>query len=143
MVHPTYKDENEILEVVRRFEACDYALEEFTHARHVTVACWYLCTNPPEEALARMRKGLECFLAHHGRQGYHETITRFWIELLSHSLCQLPGKDPTITQVNRALERYASKETLFEYYSRERVMSDSAKTKWIEPDLQPSDHMMS
>jgi len=133
----TYKDEAEIHEVVRKFEECAYGLTEFTHARHITVASFYLCTSPPQTALVRMREGLQHFITHHGRQGYHETITRFWMELLENFLGQCPRKTPTLTKVNCALERYASKETLFEYYSHERVMSDIAKTTWIEPDLQP------
>jgi len=133
----TYKDEAEIQEVVRQFEECAYGLAEFTHARHLTVACCYLCTSPPETALVRMRQGLQHFLVHHGRQGYHETITRFWMELLGNFLAQPAGTATIVTKINCALERYASKETLFEYYSRERVMSDIAKAKWIEPDLQP------
>jgi hypothetical protein len=83
-----------------------------------------------------MREGLQHFIAHHGRQGYHETITRFWLELLGNFLGHLPRQTSTLMKINFALERYASKETLFEYYSRDRVMSDIAKTKWIEPDLQ-------
>ena len=53
----TYRDENEIRRVVERFERCDFALPEFTHARHLTVACWYLCTLSREEAMERMRRG--------------------------------------------------------------------------------------
>jgi len=135
MAQPTYKDEGEILAVVRRFESCDYRLEEFTHTRHVTVACWYLCTNPRDAALARMREGLERLIAHHGRQGYHETITRFWMELLASYLEQFaPGAHP-LARINRALEGYGSKDVLFSYYTRERVMSDIAKREWVEPDL--------
>lgn len=137
MTDGTYKNEAEIQEVVRKFEACAYGLAEFTHVRHLTVACWYLCTAPPESALAQMREGLQHFLAHHGRQGYHETITRFWMELLGSFLGQSPGNTPTITLVNSAVERYASKAILFEYYSRERVISDTARANWIAPDLQP------
>ncbi len=75
----------------RRFERCDFALAEFTHARHLTVACWYLCALSREDALGRMQRGLQSFIAHHGKQGYHETITRFWMELLADYLCQLPA----------------------------------------------------
>ncbi len=132
-----YTDEAEIHEVVRKFEQCAYGLGEFTHSRHLTVACWYLCKYPPALALTRMREGLQRFIAHHGRQGYHETITRFWMELLGSYLGQLPGNGSALTQVNCALERYANKETLFDYYSRERVMSETARKHWIEPDLQP------
>ena len=135
MAHPTYKHEGEILQVVRRFESCDYALEEFTHARHVTVACWYLCTNAREEALARMRDGLKRFIAHHGRQGYHETITRFWMELLGNYLQEFAPGATLLAKVNRAMESYESKDVLLSYYSRERVMSDIARREWVAPEL--------
>ncbi len=143
MAQPTYNDEGEILAVVRRFEACDYLLEEFTHARHVTVACWYLCTNPRDEALARMREGLERFIAHHGRQGYHETITRFWMELLGNNLQKFAPGVPPLAKVNRALECYGSKDVLFSYYTCGRVMSDIAKREWVEPDLRQIDESRS
>ena len=135
MAHVTYADECEIREVVEKFERCELALEEFTHARHLTVACWYLCTLPRHQALGRMRYALQGFIAHHQKQGYHETITRFWIELLCNHLCQ-PSEESTITsKVNGAVERFASKDVLYSYYTRDRVMSDAARAEWIEPDL--------
>ena len=76
----TYRNADAVREVVEKFERCEYAPQEFTHARHLTVACWYLCTLPEKEALDRMREGLLRFTTHHGKRGYHETITRFWIE---------------------------------------------------------------
>ena len=76
--------------MVETFERCDFALAEFTHARHLTVACWYLCAFSREAALEHMRRGLQNFIAHHGKQGYHETITRFWMELLANYLYQCP-----------------------------------------------------
>jgi hypothetical protein len=129
-----YENEREIVEVVERFEQCEFALEEFTHARHLTVACWYLCTLPAEEALQRMRDGLQRFLAHREKQGYHETITRFWMELLENYLCHCPATDLT-SKVNSAIERFAKKDVLFSYYTRDRIMSDAARAAWVDPDL--------
>ena len=134
MAQLTYRNETEVREVVEKFERCEFALAEFTHARHLTVACWYLCALPRREALDRMRTGLRRFIAHHGRQGYHETITRFWMELLGNYLCQCP-KDQLVGRVNGALERFASKDVLFGYYSRELLTSEAAKAAWIAPDL--------
>ncbi len=131
----TYATDHEIEEVVGKFEGCQFALEEFTHARHLTVACWYLCTLSPEAALSRMRDGLLRFIGHHGKQGYHETITRFWMELLSSSLHQTLPTTQMMDKVNNILEIYRNKEVLFTYYSRERVMSEAAKANWVEPDL--------
>jgi hypothetical protein len=136
MTEGTYRNEKEIRDVVEKFERCEFALAEFTHARHLTVACWCLCTLSREEALDRMRRGLQNFISHHGRQGYHETITRFWMELLRDHLSQCP-KEPLVSKVNSALQRFASKDVLYDYYSRDLVTSDLAKDGWVEPDLRP------
>jgi len=129
-----YQDEDAIREVVRKFERCQYAAEEFTHVRHLTVACWYLCTLPEKEALDRMREGLLRFTAHHGKHGYHETITRFWIELLADHLGHMPAGMSLTDKTNNALEHHGNKEVLFSFYSRERVMSERARRAWVEPD---------
>ncbi len=130
-----YGDEAALREVVSKFEGCEFAVEEFTHARHLTVAAWYLCRFSPEEALTRMRTGLVRFTAHHGKQGYHETITRFWIMLIRDFLGQLPEGLTIAERVNAMVESFPGKETLFEYYTRERVMSEVARREWVEPDL--------
>ena len=131
---PKYREESEVRQVVTKFENCEYPLEDFTHARHVTVACWYLCTMSPEEAVGQMRVALQRFISHHGRQGYHETITRFWMELLGEYLRGLPEGLGAIEKINRAVEAHGEKDLLFRFYSRERVMSDAARKEWIKPD---------
>ena len=135
MAHVAFENEDGIREVVGKFERCEYTPEEFTHGHHLTVACWLLCTMPEEEALDRMRQALLRFTAHHGKQGYHETITRFWMRLLVTSLQQLPACTTRVQKVNHAVQSFPSKDLLFEYYTRERVMSESARREWIEPDL--------
>jgi hypothetical protein len=136
MAEVMYRNESEIRDVVERFERCEFALGEFTHARHLTVACWYLCAFAQEDALYQMRRGLQRFISHHGRQGYHETITRFWMELLGNYLCGCP-KETLVDKVNGAREGFPNKDILYDYYSRELVTSDRAKAGWIEPDLRP------
>ena len=131
-----YRHDSEIEEVVRKFEACEYALTEFPHVRHLTVAAWYFANLEPDDALARMRSGLLKFIGHHQKQGYHETITRFWMELVGNFLKNTSHRDSLVDSVNALIERYSSKEILFAYYSRERVMSEAAKKNWMEPDLQ-------
>ena len=131
------KDEDAIRNIVQKFENCEFSPEQFTHGHHLTVASWYLCAGSQADALSRMRSGLQRFIAYHGKQGYHETITRFWMELLAAYLDELPDSMPLLSRVNSAAERYRSKEILFSYYTRARVMSDAARQVWIAPDLQP------
>ena len=133
--NPSYREESEIREVVAKFENLEFALPEFTHVRHLTVASWYLCTLASAEALVRMRSGLQRFIAHHGRDGYHETITRFWMELLQEFLRNLPEPMTTVEKINHVVEAHRDKDLLFRYYSREFVMSDRARNEWAEPDI--------
>jgi hypothetical protein len=127
--------EAELANIVEKFEACDFSLEEFTHSKHLTVACWYLATLPYDKALVRMRLGLKRFIQHHGKQGYHETITRFWMILLDQALRTTPEEWELATRVEHVVAEHADKNMLFRYYSRERVLCDEAKTQWREPDL--------
>ena len=86
-----YRDISEIETVVHNFEACAYSTAEFTHARHLAVAAWYLHTLSPDAALDRVRQSLLRFTAHHGVKGYHETITRFWMILVRRSSTLRPA----------------------------------------------------
>ena len=110
------------LDEVRRFERCEYALEEFHHSEHLKVAWTYLQLYGYEAALDRMRTGLLRFSAHHNKRGYNETITVFWLRKLQQCNDIFPN---------------LQKEDLFLHYTRERVMSDEARRQWIEPDLLP------
>jgi len=130
-----YREESEVQVIVEGFEGCQFKLEEFTHARHLTVAVWYLLHFDAYDALVRMRTSLQTFIAQHGRQGYHETITRFWMELIGNYLNEVSEDVSLIDRVNRVIARFGSKDILFEYYTRERVMSEKAKREWVEPDL--------
>jgi len=134
MADVAYLTEDAIREVIRKFERCEYAPAEFTHARHLTVGCWYLCTLSADEALNRMRTHLLRFSAHHGKHGYHETITRFWIELLDGAQRQQAADATVLSRINAVVALYP-KEVLFDYYTRDRVMSDTAKREWVEPDV--------
>jgi hypothetical protein len=127
----------QLRENVRKFEACEYALAEFSHARHLAVAACYLKGMPFEAALDRMRASLLRFTAHHGVSGYHETITRFWLLLVDQYLRTLPAQLLLPDQVNQLIAQYPTKQVLFDYYSRDRVMSEAARQHWTEPDLAP------
>jgi hypothetical protein len=130
-----YRDEDEIKEVVRKFEACEYGLAEFPHARHLAVAAFYLASLSADEAMVRMRVGLSRFIEHHSRQGYHETITRFWMLLVDDFLEKADPGATLVQSVNELISHYADKNILFTYYTREQIACDEAKTRWVDPDL--------
>jgi hypothetical protein len=136
MTNPVpYRSDAEIEDVVRKFENCEYQKGEFTHSHHLAVAAWYLTHLPPEESLERMRGGLLRFTRHHGVNAYHETITQFWLRLSEDFLRNAPQGAPLADRVNTLILQFGSKEVLFEYYTRDRVMSEEARTRWLAPDL--------
>jgi hypothetical protein len=133
---PHYRTEEEIEDVVHSFERCSYTPEEFVHARHLTVAAWFFATMEPPAARQEMRAGLRRFIAHHGKNGYHVTITEFWLEIVGKLGAELrEKKEGLVPLVNSVVERCSDKNLVYEFYSRERIASPKAKARWIEPDI--------
>ncbi len=73
--------------------------------------------------------------------GYHETMTLFWIEAIPCGMRTaaqfLADFDhaPILDKINSLLDRYQDKQLPFKYYSRELLMSQEARSHWVEPDL--------
>ncbi|MGA8307434.1 MAG: hypothetical protein WB723_17310, partial [Candidatus Acidiferrales bacterium] len=133
---PHYRTAAEIEDVVRRFENCSYTSEEFVHARHLTVAAWYLATMEFKAALEKMRAGLRRFIAHHGKNGYHLTITEFWLERVEKLVVERRDAEKGLVPlVNSVVECCSDKNLIYEFYSRERIASAEAKAAWIKPDI--------
>lgn len=130
----------EVEELVRKFESCELADSDFNHGAHLTVALFYVSSLTVEEALERMREGLFRFLDHYDvdRQKYNETITVFWIRVV-HSF--LDGRNPghIADLTNELVEKHGDAKIIFKHYSKELLMSEEARRRWVEPDLRKID----
>jgi hypothetical protein len=137
------KSEDEIEAIVRGFEDCTLPDAEFKHAQHLMVALSYLhrsrLTVP--EATARMRAALYRFLDHYAgnRQAYNETITLFWIKLVNSFLEKTDRARPIAGIFNELSESFGNSNLMYDYFSRERLLSKEAKEVWVDPDLKPLD----
>lgn len=112
----------------------------WTHEAHITTAIWYLMNYKKEDALCRLRSGIISYnLAVGGENtdmgGYHETITVFWWSILAMYLDANPGKDYDNQCRDFLMSRYALRETPFEYYSREKLLSSRARAYYLAPDI--------
>src|SRR6516162_5684572 len=74
-----FTDDHEILDLVRRFESCELNPADFRHYQHLTVALYYVQNFPDDVASEKMRDGIKKLAAAYGKDGYHETITLFWL----------------------------------------------------------------
>jgi hypothetical protein len=131
----------EIAELVARFEDRTLPKSSWTHEAHFAMAITYLSAYGPAEAAARIRNGILRYNSAVSQgQGYHETITSVWITLIGQFL----AKQPTIRPISELLDEFftkcGDKDFLFQFYSRERLLSPEARAKWVEPDLKSLDH---
>jgi hypothetical protein len=138
-----YKSEDEIEAVVKGFENCTLPDSEFKHAEHLTVALSYLnglhLTVP--EATTRLRAALYRFLDQHAgdRQVYNETITLFWLKIVDGFLRRTGTARPLREIANELIESFGNSNLIYDYFSREHLLSGEARKAWVEPDLKPLD----
>ena len=132
-----YTNAAEIIATVEGFESCRTGKDSFKHQDHLVVAAFYLQQLSLADAIWRMRTNLLRFLDHHqvDRQKYNETITVFWFELVADLLKKLPPGSNLVEKCNAVVESLDNSGLAFEYYSRERLFSDEARTNFIAPDL--------
>ncbi len=134
-----YATEEELLTILRKFEDATIGRDDWKHAEHMVVALFYLRDLDLETATAKMRsgilnllvKGFEVDLAK--EMPYHETITIFWMQLVSTYLARTNGGS-LLDKANELADLY-DKDYPLRFYSRELLFSDRARAEYVEPDL--------
>jgi hypothetical protein len=125
-------------EFLAAFEAC--TLDEFHHRDHVKVAYLYLRRHPLDDAIAKVRTGLQHLAAAWGapvddlERGYHETMTQAWVRLV-HLTLSNDGAAQSADAFCDEHPKLMEKTYLHWFYSRERLTSWEAKRGFVEPDL--------
>ena len=107
----------------------------FGHAEHLRLAWLHDDRLGPEagdEATAATLKRID---AVHGGGKYHETITRFWLELVRHARRRFAGTgfESMLAEHPQLLD----KATLSRHYSPELLASAEARRSLVAPDLEP------
>ncbi len=132
--------EAEICSLIERFEARKLPKQEWTHAAHLVVAIWYSAKYSPEEALALVRQNIRAHNQAVGTpnsdsEGYHETITRFWL-MLGRSFLENGAYSSIAEACNTLiLSPWGNSKYPLSCYSPEILYSVRARQQWVEPDL--------
>ncbi|OFZ23252.1 MAG: hypothetical protein A3D92_08980 [Bacteroidetes bacterium RIFCSPHIGHO2_02_FULL_44_7] len=128
-----------IEEFIRRFEAGQLPKEEWTHEAHLVVGIVYVTRYEFDRALALARENITAHNVAVGTinsdsSGYHESITRFWLEIIKRYLKarQYHSIEETVHLFLRSSA--ADKDLPMEFYSRERLFTTEARTNWVDPD---------
>jgi hypothetical protein len=131
-----FKDNDEIFELVRRFESCELNPADFRHYQHLTVALWYVKEFPYDIASEKLRAGIKKLAAAYGKTGYHETITLFWLMAVREFAATADSVESLSELANRLVSTY-EKSFIAQYYSEELLASPEAKARWVPCDLKP------
>jgi hypothetical protein len=129
-------DDAEIASFIRSFEDCTLPRSEWTHGAHLVVALWYVKRHGPQRATALVRDGIRRYNLNRGdATGYHETITLAWIAVVSRFLAGRDGVGAISDLAAELLRECGDKDFLLRFYSRDRLLSDEARGRWVPPDL--------
>ena len=126
------------------FQRCTLPTEHWTHRAHVRIAYLHLVQFPFDQALNRMRAGIQALNAAHGTpegptSGYNETTTHAFLHVVA-ALMQAYAKTHPVTDSNHFCDVHPelmSRHVLRFFYSPERRMHPDAKARFMEPDLAP------
>ena len=130
----------DVEDLVRSFEDATVSRDDWKHREHLIVGLYYLTNHDSAEATARMRNGIRNLLVKgfgvdlSKEMPYHETITIFWMRTLSGFLRSTNGSS-FVEKVAEMSELF-DKDYPMKFYTRERLFSDEARARFVEPDLQ-------
>ena len=135
-------------ELLQAFESQSIPRATWTHRLHVRMAYLYLCQHSFDEALARIRTGIQRLNAANRvpeepqvgaastQVGYHETTTVAWAHLIHTTLMEQGPAESSDEFVDRQPHLLCS--TLLRlYYSRAIWQEQDCRTNFIPPDLAP------
>lgn len=129
---------------IRAFEAGEIALADWDHRGHVRFAWIALEVEPRfDRAMDRIRCGLKTHLqmaieaGETPEFGYHETITRFWLQLVEtiRAACPACADSSAFCEAHPEL---LDKALLGRHYSKRLLMTPEARRGYVEPDLAPA-----
>jgi hypothetical protein len=130
-------------ELMARFEAASIPRGEWTHAAHLQVGACYVDRFGPSEALERLRAGIWRLneangVANTPTNGYHETVTAAYVQLIARFLGSCSPATSFPERVAAMLASpVAGKQALLRHYSRALLMSPRARVEWVPPDRLP------
>ncbi|WP_254513676.1 hypothetical protein [Anatilimnocola floriformis] len=128
-------------ELLRRFETQAIARSQWTHRLHVRMAYLYLRQHSFDEALAKIRSGIQRLnvanqVPEEPQAGYNETLTVAWARII-HTTIVEQGPEQTSDEFVDRQPQLLSRTLLRLFYSRAIWNEQDCKTKFVEPDLAP------
>ncbi|HEY0011223.1 MAG TPA: hypothetical protein VGB79_00045 [Allosphingosinicella sp.] len=137
-----FATEDEIRRIGEGLLARTLPRAQWTHEAHLAATAWILIERPdiaPErdlpEIIARYNESVGG--VNDATQGYHETITQVSIHAVRRALRQSEGEGLAV-RVNALLQSpEGRRDWPLRFYSPERLFSQDARLRRVDPDLAP------
>ena len=111
-------------------------IDDLPHEGHLRAVYLHTLRSGAESAVHFARAGLQQITRRMGvPQKYHETITVAWSRIVADHAERDPRED--FESFLDAHPRLRRRDLLDEHYTRERLFSDDARARFVEPDLAP------
>lgn len=140
--YPFLASEAALDDFVHRWGAGRLTKPEWTHASHVGTAAYFAFDLETEALFARMKTGIiyhneSVGAANTEDNGYHETLTRFWVETIAE-VVRGGNFSTRFEAVKNVTNRFGEdRDRHRRYYSFDVVRDRRARREWIKPDREP------
>jgi len=142
MEYPFLVSEAALDDFVHRWDTGRLTKTEWTHAAHVGTAAYFAFDLEEDALFRRMKSGI----IHHNESvgtantednGYHETLTRFWVETIAE-LLRSGSFSTRFEAVKHSTQLFGQDRDRHRlYYSFDVVKDRRARREWIKPDREP------
>lgn len=141
MKAPYFSSDAEVETLVEGFINKTLPKTEWTHEAHLAACLWHLLRFNTTESLLMLRARIITYNESVGgindlHNGYHETITTFWIEAVNAYLNNKNRSFPVSQLCNELFDSpYADRTLPLQFYSRECLFSVEARATFVQPNL--------
>jgi len=116
--------------------------EAWTHQAHLRVGLWHVIRHGPHAALGLLRERISRYNEAVGgvntdTDGYHESITRFYVGIIAEFVEQAPAHRSVADLADQLVAALGAKDLPLRYYSKDRLFTVAARRGWVAPDLRP------
>jgi hypothetical protein len=133
-----FQTDEEIEALMQAFRERTLSKSEWTHNAHLAAAIWFLRTYGLDEATCQLKSSIISYNlsvggVNDGKNGYHETLTIFWLEVANFFVAQnsaLSLKDCTNAFLSSTL---ADRALPFLFYDKNELLATPARARYLAP----------
>lgn len=133
-----FQADEEIEALITAFRERTLPKSEWTHNAHLAAAIWFLRTYGLDEATCRIKSSIISYNLsvggiNDGKNGYHETLTIFWLEVANFFVTQhssLSLKDCTNAFLSSP---FADRGLPFLFYDKDELLATQARARYLAP----------